>query len=114
MQTGLVGLELIFQRFDQRFDALLTQGQVPLGRFLEAGERLVGQPQELGSVLFESLRAQAGEAFLEIRQGFLLRGAQFRHPLRMSLPQAALGFFMDPLLLAEAGSGSSALGRGRG
>ena len=114
LEPSLVGLELILEGFDQRFDALFAQGQVSLGRLLEAGERLIGQTQEFRSVLLESLRAQAGEALFEIRQGLLLRSSQFRHPLRMGFLEAALRFFMDPLLLEDAGSGCSALCGGRG
>ena len=114
LEPSLVGLELILQRFDQRLDALFAQGQVPLGRFLEAGERLVGQTQEFWSVLLERFRAQAGEALLKICQGLLLRSSQFRHPLRMGFLEAALRFFIDPLLLKDAGSGCSALCGGRG
>ena len=31
LETGLINLELIFQRLDQRFDALFPQGQVSFG-----------------------------------------------------------------------------------
>ena len=114
LKPSLVGLKLILEGFDQRLDALFAQGQVSLGRLLEAGERLVGQTQEFRSVLLERLGAQAGEALLKICQRLLLRSSQFRHPLRMSFPQAALRFFMDLLLLKDTGSGCSALCGGRG
>jgi hypothetical protein len=84
---------LLFERFQQRRDRLLSLAQIAFGGFGEFGEGLIGEPEELGLILSERLGAQGLEGLAEIAQRLGLERTVFGELLIVELAFAGKELF---------------------
>ena len=58
LQVFLIGLQLLLERFDKRFDGFLSLREVAFGRFLKLAEGLFREAQEFRGGLLERIGTQ--------------------------------------------------------
>lgn len=95
LEAFLVGVELLFERFDERSDGLLALGEVAFGGFVEFGDGFGDALDEMGLEFAQGIDAEGFKGRPEIGEGFFLGLAGFEE-----------GAFMESALFGEEVFGS--------
>jgi hypothetical protein len=105
LEPTLVGIELLFERFEQRGNGLLPLVEIAFRGLGESCECFVSEPEEFGLILTEGFGAQGLKALAEVGEGFRVEGAEFAELMFLELAFAGEELF---------GGGACGIGGGTG